>query len=163
MGSLWHSKVQRGRCEGWMHKFDGWYDALGALIICITWHLINSDRCLQNFSISIINICSASKTTFQLHEIMEAVLRDNIIVGGEHMTLYTGKSGYQGQHYKWAYLKTMLRQVLALFIRFRLQLMISVPSIPHVSYVWIMSTMKRLTLIIIAKKISFSLIINWRK
>lgn len=69
---------------------DGWSAALGKPMLGITWHFVHNDWSLNSFPISVINTDTAPEFVVQLRALIEYILRENKIVGGDDVKLYTG-------------------------------------------------------------------------
>lgn len=69
--------------------FDGWSAALGAPILGVTWHFVDTDWRLRCIPIAALNLGDAAKKGKALCALIESVMSNNIIVGSDNIRVHT--------------------------------------------------------------------------
>lgn len=69
--------------------FDGWSSAQHAPILGVTWHYIDATWKLQCIPVASVNIGDASKSSNQLCAILEDVVKHNMIIGSDNISIHT--------------------------------------------------------------------------
>lgn len=72
--------------------FDGWSAALGAPVIGVSWHFVNTEWGFQSILITTLDIGHASKNGMQMCAILEEILKSSLAVGSEVIRVRTTTS-----------------------------------------------------------------------